>query len=154
MKKERFSTKIKAPREKVWDVLWNDATYRMWTSVFSEGSYADTDWKEGSKVLFLSAKGDGMFSTIAKNTPNEFMSFRHMGVVKNGKEEPLNEETKQWSGAMENYTLKETDGVTELIVEMDVTDDFQNYFRETFPKAMDKIKAMAEGESMQPKGME
>ena len=149
MNKERFSIKINAPKEKVWNVLWNDATYRMWTSVFSEGSYADTDWKEGSKVLFLSAKGDGMFSTIAKKVPNEFMSFKHLGVVKNGKEEPGDEETKKWSGALENYTLKETGGSTELKVEIDVTQEFQNYFRETFPKAFEKVKALSESETIQ-----
>lgn len=144
MKKERFSIKIEAPKEKVWNVLWNDATYRMWTSVFHEGSHAVTDWKEGSKVLFLGPDGSGMYSTIAKKIPNEFMSFKHLGEVKEGKEQPQSE----WSGAMENYTLKETDGSTELIVEMDITEGFQDYFRETFPKALEKVKELSESSSM------
>lgn len=63
MEKLHFSTNINAPREKVWDTLWNDNSYRKWTSAFMEGSYAETDnWKEGSKVLFLSPGGDGMGS--------------------------------------------------------------------------------------------
>lgn len=144
MKRLQFSIKIKAPREEVWDVLWNDATYKKWTSVFSEGSYAETDWKEGSKVLFLSSDGNGMFSTIAKKIPNEFMSFKHLGVVKEGKEQPADEETKNWSGALEDYTLKEANGVTEVSVKMDVTEDFQDYFNETFPKALEKVKELSE----------
>jgi len=40
MKKIQFSTEINAPKEKVWNVLWDDATYRKWVSVFSEGSKA------------------------------------------------------------------------------------------------------------------
>ena len=52
MEKQRFKIAISAKPEKVWDVLWNDQTYREWTSVFSDGSHAETDWKKGSKVLF------------------------------------------------------------------------------------------------------
>jgi hypothetical protein len=38
--------------------MWDDSTYRQWTSAFSEGSHAVSDWKEGSKVLFLSPEGE------------------------------------------------------------------------------------------------
>lgn len=139
-----FSIQINASKEKVWNVLWDDKTYREWTSVFSEGSYAVTDWKEGGRVLFLSSDGEGMFSLIAKNNPNEFMSFKHLGVIKNGKEQPSDEETKKWSGAMENYSLKETNHVTELSVEINVTEGHVEYFNETFPKALEKVKGLCE----------
>ncbi len=66
MKTLHFSIKIKAPREKVWQILWEDATYRQWTSVFNESSYAVSDWEEGSKIQFLSADGSGMYSLIDK----------------------------------------------------------------------------------------
>lgn len=77
--------------KKIWNVLWTDATYRMWTSAFCEGSYAVSDWKEGSKILFLSPDGGGMSSIIAKNIPNEFMSFKHLTEVKNNEEQPIDE---------------------------------------------------------------
>lgn len=38
-----FSTTIDTPKEKVWDELWEDSSYRKWTSIFCEGSYAETD---------------------------------------------------------------------------------------------------------------
>jgi len=47
---------INATKEKVWDILWNDATYTQWTSIFCEGSHAVSDWKEGSKILFWMKK--------------------------------------------------------------------------------------------------
>jgi len=144
MKRSDFTIKINAPREKVWEVLWNDSTYREWTKVFSEGSRAVSDWKEGSKVQFLSETGEGMFSKIAKKVPNEFMSFTHLGVMKDGKELPIDKETEKWSGAQENYTLKEAGGLTELKVELDTVDDYQEYFNETFPKALAKVKDLAE----------
>ena len=80
MERKEFTIDINAPREKVWDVLWQDDSYRKWTSVFSEGSHAETDWKKGSKVLFLDGKGSGMIAKIAENIPNEYMSIQHLGI--------------------------------------------------------------------------
>lgn len=147
MEKLKFSTNIKAPREKVWDILWNDDTYRKWTSAFMEGSYAETDnWKEGTKVLFLGPGGDGMVSTVAKNKRNEFMSFKHLGEVKNGVEDTESEKVKIWAGAMENYRLSDENGNTKLDVELDVDSagDFKDYFSKTFPVALEKVKELAE----------
>jgi hypothetical protein len=57
MEKLNFSINISAPKDKVWQTLWDDASYREWTSAFAEGSYAETDnWKEGSEVKFLDPK--------------------------------------------------------------------------------------------------
>ena len=144
MEKKEFKTSIKAPREKVWEILCDDANYRKWTSVFAEGSRAETDWKEGSKVLFLDGKGQGMVSMIEAKRPNEFMSFKHLGLVTNGVEDTQSEKVKEWAGAIENYTLKQVDGKTELIVNMDITDEFKDYFENTWPKALEKVKEMAE----------
>ena len=134
-----FSIKINAPKEKVWDKLWSDESYRQWTEVFSPGSYAQTDWQEGSKVLFLTPKGEGMFSLIEKKVPFQEMTFKHLGEVKNGVEEE-----KDWGNARESYYLKESDGATEVTVQLDSTEDHQKYFSETFPKALDRLKQISE----------
>ena len=144
LKKISFSTTIKASKEKVWAVLWNDESYKSWTSAFTQGSYAVSDWNEGSKILFLDGKGSGMYSTIAKKIPNEFMSFKHIGEVKDNIELPVDEQTQSWSGSMEDYILKEKDGSTELTIEMDVVESFMDYFKKTFPVAIDNIKNLAE----------
>src|SRR5690242_3440076 len=91
-----YSTTIDAPREVIWRVLLDDATYRDWTSVFAEGSYADTDWQEGSKARFLGPTGDGMVSRIAVHRPNDHMSIEHLGVIKNGVEDL--DAAQGWSG--------------------------------------------------------
>jgi len=144
MNRLEFKVEINAPKEKIWKVLWNDDTYTEWTGVFCEGSYTQSDWTEGGKILFLSPSGEGMYSTILKKTPNQFMSFRHDGMVKEGKELPLDEETRKWSGAEENYTLKEKDGSVELLVEMDIAEQYQDYFKEAFPKGLQKVKELSE----------
>jgi hypothetical protein len=145
MEKLNFTTSIHAPKEKVWNTLWDDTTYRKWTSVFSEGSYAETDWKEGSKVLFLDGKGHGMVSRIEKNLPNEFMSIKHLGEIKQGQENTGSDGETSWAGAMENYSLKEDNGITQLTVELDAEEDYKKYFLETFPKALEQVKIIAEG---------
>lgn len=144
MEKQEFKIAIDAPREKVWEVLWTDDTYRAWTKPFTEGSHAITDWKKGSKVLFLDGKGSGMVSTIDEKIPNEYMSFKHLGVVKGGVEDVDSDEVKVWSGAHENYTLKDVRGKTELVVDMDINDEFKDYFSATFPIALQKVKELAE----------
>ena len=144
MEKLQFKITIDAPRDIVWNTLWNDSTYREWTSIFSEGSRAETDWKKGSKVLFLNASNEGMVSQIAEKIPNEFMSFQHLGTVKDGIEDLETAKSAEWSGSLENYTLKTVNGKTELTVDMDVTDEYKDYFQTTWPKALDKVKELAE----------
>lgn len=144
MEKLVFSTSINATPEKVWNILWTDATYRKWTAAFMEGSYAVTDWKEGSKVLFLDGKGMGMVSRIAVNRPNEYMSIEHLGEVKDGVEDTTSDRVKAWAGAHENYTLKKNNGQTELTIDMDITEEFKEMFAQIWPKALANVKALSE----------
>ena len=73
-----FSTTIRAPREKVWETMLGDQSYRQWTSVFAPGSYYEGDWNRGSKILFLApgegGKVGGMVSRIAESRPPEHIS--------------------------------------------------------------------------------
>ncbi len=141
MKTLHFSTSINAPKEKVWQVLWEDQTYRQWTAVFHEGSHAVSDWNEGSKILFLGPDGSGMFSKIEKKIPNQQMTFLHLGEIKNGVEV-----STDWENARESYFLTEKDGSTALKVQLDSVGEFEQYFSETFPKALQAVKNIAENE--------
>lgn len=140
----KFSVKINAPKEKVWNIFWTDESYRQWAAAFGPGSYAETDWNEGSKVKFLGEDGRGMFSVIETQKPYSQMTFRHLGVILNGEGQTEPVESSEWEGAKESYFLSEKDGVTELKVEVDVTSQYQEYFNETYPKALENIKRMAE----------
>ncbi len=134
-----FNIQIKASKKKVWNALWEDQNYRNWTSVFSEGSHAETDWKEGGRILFLNGKGQGMYSLIEKNHPYEFMSFRHLGDIVDGKEQaPYKVQS------IENYTLSESVGYTNLRVDMEVEEGYKDYFNQQFLLALEKVKALAE----------
>lgn len=139
-----FRTSIAAPRSKVWDILWDNELYKQWTAPFSEGSRVKTDWKEGSKVYFLGNEDDGMLAIIEKKNEPEFMSFRHIGMVNKGVEDTESEKVKPWAGAHENYTLTEQGNKTDLLIQIDITEEYRDYFEKTWPKALDKVRELAE----------
>ncbi|WP_316824923.1 SRPBCC domain-containing protein [Pedobacter miscanthi] len=139
MEKIEFKTTINASAEKVWNVLFGVKTYPQWTTVFAEGSQVDTDWQKGSRALFHDGKGDGMVAVIKENIPNYYMSVKHIGEIKDGKEN-----LHDWGESLENYTLHEKEGKTELLIDMDITKEWLEYFEKTWPKALDKVKEMAE----------
>lgn len=139
MPRLNFNIQINASKEKVWNKLWSDEGYRSWTSVFTQGSYAESDWKEGSEIKFLSPDGSGMYGIIKNKVELVQMKFQHLGEIKNGIKEP-----KDWAGATEDYTLTENNGITDLKVEMDMTDEFVDYFNNIFPTALLRVKEISE----------
>ncbi|CAM1342030.1 SRPBCC family protein [Tenacibaculum aestuarii] len=147
---QEFTIIINANPEKVWKVLWDDKTYPQWTAIFSEGSYAKTDWKEGSKVLFLTTDGRGMVSRIKKKITNEYMLFEHLGIIENNIESLESKEAKEWAGATEAYMLESVkNNKTQLTVKMDVVEGYKDFFLNTWPKAMSKIKELTEKKNLE-----
>lgn len=150
MQKIHFSIQINAGKEKVWDTMLEDATYREWTEAFHPGSYYKGDWSEGSKMLFLgpdetSNKEGGMVSRIKENRKYEFLSIEHLGMVVDGVEDTTSEEAKKWTPSFENYTFTEKNGGTEVSVDMDIaSDEYKEMFEGMWPKALLKLKEIAE----------
>jgi uncharacterized protein YndB with AHSA1/START domain len=145
-----FNIEINAPKQKVWDVLFGVETYPLWTTAFSEGSRVETDWQKGSKALFTDGSNRGMVSRIADNVPNEFMSIEHLGMYDNGVEDYESEHVKMWAGAKENYTLTDLGGKTNLHIFMEMDESEANkpmidMFAGMWPKALNKVKELAEG---------
>lgn len=148
MKKLHFSINIDAPKEKVWNTMLEDSTYREWTEEFSKGSYYVGDWSEGSKILFLgpgqNGEMGGMVSRIKENRQHEFVSIEHLGIIKDGKEDLTSDEVTKWAGALENYTLKDSAGKTELLIELDINEEYKEMMENMWPKALQKLKDIAE----------
>jgi hypothetical protein len=141
MKQLHYTIDIKAPRMDVWQVLWDDASYRDWSSAFAEGSCAVSDWNEGSPIKFIDqASNDGMAAVIEKKTPGEYMCFKHIGEIRNGKEEPYPPDKV----GRERYRLEENNGVTTLDVDLDAPVDYESMFNDMFPKALRRVKELAE----------
>jgi hypothetical protein len=147
MNKLHFTQHINASRERVWEVLWSPGTYPKWTAPFGEGGRMETDFKQGSRVLFLSPEGDGMIGRLDRVHEPAILSITHQGVYQDGKEQPYDEATREWSGAKEQYALLESGAHTDLRVDIDVVDDEVDSFNELFPKALAILKRLAEGKA-------
>lgn len=128
--------------------MLGEDTYRKWTEVFASGSHYKGDWKKGSKILFLapdeSGKMGGMVSRIKENRKYQFISIEHLGIIENGKEDTSSEAVEEWAGALENYTFKEQNGKTKVLVEMDTDEEYEEMFQDMWPKALQKLKELSE----------
>jgi uncharacterized protein YndB with AHSA1/START domain len=148
MEKIEKSIEINAPVGKVWNTMFEDATYREWTSEFHPGSHFRGDWGEGSKMLFIGPDEEGgemgMVSRITENRPHEYVSIEHIGIYKNGVEDTESEDAKKWSPAYENYTFTEKDGVTEVRIDQDIEDEHKKMFEEMWDRALRRLKEIAE----------
>lgn len=135
---------IAAPRERVWDVLLEDETFRQWTSAFMEGSFAETDWRAGSPVRFLDPAGMGIVGHIVVSDRPERLEIEYDGVLLEGKEDYDGDEARQWKGARETYQLSERGGRTTLSVTSDMVDDHYDGMSEAWVRALEKVRALAE----------
>jgi len=148
MDKLKFSIVINAPKEKVWDTMLEDKTYRIWTEEFTPGSHYIGSWDEGSKILFLGPANDGklggMVSRIKENKLHKFISIEHLGEVLDGIEDTTSDRVKIWAGALENYTFIDKDDKTELVVDMVINEEFKEMFEGMWPKALKKLKELCE----------
>lgn len=148
MEKLHLSIQINASPEKVWDTMLNNESYRKWTTAFHPGSYYKGTLAQGEKILFLGpdeeGKEMGMVSRVAEIKPHEFISFEHIGIVKNGVEDTESEEAKKWSPSFENYTFKETEHGTELIIDQDIQSNYKADFEDMWRRALETLKGLAE----------
>lgn len=149
MKKIHLEETIHAPREKVWNTLTGDATYRIWTSAFQEGSFFEGSWEKGDRIRFLminkEGQKEGMVSEIAESIYPEFISIRHLGCVVKGVDDTSSDEVKKWAPSYENYKLEEIAGdTTRFIVEMDISEEYYDMFLKLWTKAFSLLKPLCE----------
>lgn len=151
MQKLHYEILIDSPVKKVWDTMLEDATYREWTALFHEGSRYEGSWDEGSKILFLGPGEDGqgeggMVSKIAENRLHEFISIRHYGFIFNGVEDTTSDFVKKWidEDPRENYTFTNVDGKTQLVIDVDVDEDWADDLAQAWPKALERLKELCE----------
>jgi uncharacterized protein YndB with AHSA1/START domain len=148
VKRMQFQTIIEAPVSVVWELMLDAESFRRWSNVFTEGSYYEGSWSQGSRMKFLSPSGDGMVSEIAENRPNEFISIRHLGFIVNGIEDTESDSVRAWAPSFENYTFSSVPEGTMLIIEQDVTAEFEQCLQDTWPKALETLKHLCETEGV------
>jgi len=152
MERMQFSTSIDAPVAVVYNTMIGKETFKQWTSVFNpsstfEGGDLEGNWDKGSKVLFVGTdkhgKREGMVGYIRENVPNQFVSIEYVGILDGDHEITEGPVAEEWRG-FENYTFEERNGSAVVTVDLDVNDQMIEYFGDTYPKALEKLKQICE----------
>ena len=82
-----------------------------------------------------------MTTLVEKLIPSEFISFRMIAdTIDSGERE----REKEWTGGTESYSLAKRGGVTTLTVDIDVPPGQEETFKIRFPKALERVKILAE----------
>lgn len=151
MQKIRYSITIQAPVGKVYDCmlgLTSKSSYEYWTAAFNPTSTYEGSWEKGTKIRFVGTdehgKKGGMLSEVEDNQPGHFVSLRHYGFINGDEDITTGEQVEKWAGGHENYHFSATTEGTLVTVEMDTLEDYLDYFNQTYPKALIKLKELAE----------
>lgn len=151
MEKVQFKVNIHAPVATVYDIMLgitDKQTYEQWTALFNPTSTYSGSWSKGSKIQFIgideNGEKGGMLSEIVDAVADRYVSIRHYGLIKSGLEITDGPDVEKWANGNENYTFEESNGTTTVTVDLDTAADFVDYMNETYPKALDKLKALCE----------
>ena len=151
MKKLQYKIGINATATKVYNTMLgidDTETYRQWAAEFNPTSTYEGSWDAGAKIYFIGindeGKREGMVSRIKENRPNQFVSIQHYGLLDGDREIIEGPEVEKWTGGLENYSFAEDNGFTTITVDVDVAEDFLDYFNSTWPAALNKLKEICE----------
>lgn len=66
------------------------------------------------------------------------------GLLQAGNEITEGPEVEKWVNGFENYSFESEDNSTDLTVEIDCLDEYLDYFNESYPNALEKLKEICE----------
>ena len=136
-----FKISINAPVEKVWSTMLDKETYEQWVTVFSPDTSSTYEgvWEQGTTMKFVDGDGNGMIAKIAECRPHEFVSIKHLSMIMEGVETAFPEP------GFENYTFTPSEDGTEVTVELEGMEEYQEMFKEMWSQALKKLKSLCEG---------
>ena len=148
MQKLSFTIDIAAAKARVHQLMLADDSYRQWTAVFNPNSHYIGSWESGSKICFVAIENGqpcGMVSRVLDNQPGQHVYLEHLGMLENGQEVFEGETVAAFAGAREDYLFADNPaGGCLLTVQIDCAPEWIAYFQETFPKALQRLKALCE----------
>ncbi|WP_353135165.1 SRPBCC domain-containing protein [Pseudopedobacter sp.] len=148
MKKMQFKIDIHAGIENVYDTMLGEKTFKKWTSEFNPTSDFEGSWEKGAKILFVGVnkegKREGMVGLIEENIPYRFVSIKYIGLLDGDKEITEGPEIESWVNTFENYSFSGNDIQTTVTVDIDIQDQWVDYFEKTYPKALERLKQICE----------
>ncbi len=105
------SIELPIPASQVWQILTEPMHVAEWASAFSEGTYVETDWKEGSEVLWKTKEGiTGAKGFMEKLVKNALLVVRFYDDVNAKTGDDL-------GNYRESFSLEEANGKTVLTIQ-------------------------------------
>lgn len=148
MERLEFKIEINAPVAVVFKMMFDAETYKQWTAVFSSSSDYEGKWQQGERIMFTcfnkEGKREGMIGIVEEYVENRFVSVRYIGVLDGESEISEGDAIQPFIGNYENYYFETLGSGTGVKVEVDVDDTFKSYMLETYPQALDRLKAISE----------
>jgi hypothetical protein len=148
MKKIQHSIEINASKEKIWETLWSDKTFRDWSNIIDEGTYLDGELEEGNEINFIgSSEGGasyGVTSKIEKLIPNQFILLAKTADIIVDKDGKIEKRAEQWTGGMESYELEDNNGNVKLTIIEEIPDELLEYFDAKIPEVLKRVKVLSE----------
>ncbi len=148
MNEMKHSIEINAPKEKVWEVLWSDQTFRDWSGFIDEGTYMEGKLEEGNEINFIGNSDGGVrygvTSRVEKLVPNQHILFTRIADIVVKDDGGIEKRDDQWTGGTERYDLEENNGKVTLSITQDVPDELVEYFNDKLPQALARIKVLSE----------
>lgn len=148
-----FQIQINAAARTVYDRmlgLSHKADYKSWTAIFNPTSNYEGKWEKGEKIYFIGTDENGntggMISRIAELIPERMVSIQHIGMLAGDQEILEGPAVEEWMGALENYYYEANPEGTLLRVELDSSAEHEDYFRETYPRALQALKELCENQ--------
>lgn len=133
------TTRIQSTPEKIWDILTNHEKNIKWASAFYEGTYVETDWKQGSEVLWKTPDGSvGAKGKVVEHNTGENLKIAFWDDVQMSDPQPTGE-------YYESYSITKENGASLLTIHSGPLS--MKYCKSQEPlwdKALQKIKDLAE----------
>jgi|GEM_PF-593549 len=135
----RKHVRINTPVSRVWEMISNHDNIRRWAEAFSPGTFAETDWKVGSEIIWK----DGSQNVGARGRVTEYeqphrLKFQYWDNISAEASSPLDKYT-------ETFSLKEDEGGTSLLIEAGpLSAEHVNMHNGLWEKAIALLKSAAE----------
>lgn len=144
VKRIELQQTIQASVEIVWEKMFAQNSFPLWTKAFCEGSHYEGSWNKGDRIRFLDPDKNGMIAIIADRRDYEYLSIKHLGYIYEGVEDTTSETVRAWAPAYENYTFSASPGSTSIKIEQDVIEEYEQFMRDAWPNALHLLKQLCE----------
>lgn len=148
MKILEYKVNINSQIKTVYATTIDKKHFSEWTAIFAPHSYFEGSWEKGGILKYQCPDEEeriqGMINRIKQNIPNEEIFIQPIGIIENGVEIMSGEKVKNLDKTYEIYRFTKIGPKTEVKIIVSALDKHEQYFNETWPKALEKLKAICE----------